>query len=251
MVVRPSKHQVDDLMEEIRQRAENNERTLVTTLTKRMAEELSAYLKQQGVLCEYIHSDVETLERVNIMDKLRKGQFDVLIGVNLLREGLDLPEVSLVAILDADKEGFLRNHRSLTQTAGRAARHINGKVILYADKITESMQLTLEETQRRRKKQEEYNKLNNITPTAIQKDNYSVLVSRAAEDSNLKKAYIEPEEINILTDPVVRYMSRPQLEKLIENTRKLMYTASKKMEFLEAAQYRDELYRLEQRLKEL
>jgi excinuclease ABC subunit B len=251
MVVRPSKHQVDDLMEEIRQRAENNERTLVTTLTKRMAEELSAYLKQQGVLCEYIHSDVETLERVNIMDKLRKGQFDVLIGVNLLREGLDLPEVSLVAILDADKEGFLRNHRSLTQTAGRAARHINGKVILYADKITESMQLTLEETQRRRKKQEEYNKLNNITPTAIQKDNYSVLVSRAAEDSNLKKAYIEPEEINILTDPVVRYMSRPQLEKLIENTRKLMYTASEKMEFLEAAQYRDELYRLEQRLKEL
>ncbi len=251
MVVRPSKHQVDDLMEEIRQRAENNERTLVTTLTKRMAEELSAYLKQQGVLCEYIHSDVETLERVNIMDKLRKGQFDVLIGVNLLREGLDLPEVSLVAILDADKEGFLRNHRSLTQTAGRAARHINGKVILYADKITESMRLTLEETQRRRKKQEEYNKLNNITPTAIQKDNYSVLVSRAAEDSNLKKAYIEPEEINILTDPVVRYMSRPQLEKLIENTRKLMYTASEKMEFLEAAQYRDELYRLEQRLKEL
>ena len=182
---------------------------------------------------------------------MRKGQFDVLIGVNLLREGLDLPEVSLVAILDADKEGFLRNHRSLTQTAGRAARHINGKVILYADKITESMQLTLEETQRRRKKQEEYNKLNNITPTAIQKDNYSVLVSRAAEDSNLKKAYIEPEEINILTDPVVRYMSRPQLEKLIENTRKLMYTASEKMEFLEAAQYRDELYRLEQRLKEL
>jgi len=251
MVVRPSKHQVDDLMEEIRQRAENNERTLVTTLTKRMAEELSAYLKQQGVLCEYIHSDVETLERVNIMDQLRKGQFDVLIGVNLLREGLDLPEVSLVAILDADKEGFLRNHRSLTQTAGRAARHINGKVILYADKITESMRLTLEETQRRRKKQEEYNKLNNITPTAIQKDNYSVLVSKAAEDSNLKKAYIEPEEINILTDPVVRYMSRPQLEKLIENTRKLMYTASEKMEFLEAAQYRDELYRLEQRLKEL
>lgn len=250
MVVRPSKHQVDDLMEEIRQRVENNERTLVTTLTKRMAEELSAYLKRQGVLCEYIHSDVETLERVNIMDKLRKGLFDVLIGVNLLREGLDLPEVSLVAILDADKEGFLRNHRSLTQTAGRAARHINGKVILYADKITESMRLTLEETQRRRNKQEEYNRLNNITPTAIRKDNYSVLVNRAAEDQSKTKAYIEPEEINILTDPVIRYMGRPQLEKLIENTRKLMYTASEKMEFLEAAQYRDELYRLEQRLKE-
>ncbi|MDD4361506.1 MAG: excinuclease ABC subunit UvrB [Bacteroidales bacterium] len=251
MEVRSAKHQVDDLMEEIRLRVESNERTLVTTLTKRMAEELSSYLKQKGVLCEYIHSDVETLERVNIMDKLRKGLFDVLIGVNLLREGLDLPEVSLVAILDADKEGFLRNHRSLTQTAGRAARHINGKVILYAEKITESMRLTMEETQRRRKKQEEYNKHNNITPTAIRKDNYSVLVNRAAEDLSSTKAYIEPEDINILTDPVIRYMGRPQLEKLIANTRKLMYTASGKMEFLEAAQYRDELYRLEQRLKEL
>lgn len=251
MEVRPSKHQVDDLMEEIRLRVESNERTLVTTLTKRMAEELSAYLKEQGVLCEYIHSDVETLERVNLMDKLRKGQFDVLIGVNLLREGLDLPEVSLVAILDADKEGFLRNHRSLTQTAGRAARHINGKVILYADKTTESMRLTLEETQRRRKKQEEYNRLNNITPTAIRKDNYSVLVNRAAEDLSRTKAYVEPEDINILTDPVIRYMGRTQLEKLIENTRKLMYTASEKMEFLDAAQYRDELYRLEKRLSEL
>lgn len=251
MEVRPSKHQVDDLMEEIRLRVESNERTLVTTLTKHMAEELSAYLKEQGVLCEYIHSDVETLERVNLMDKLRKGQFDVLIGVNLLREGLDLPEVSLVAILDADKEGFLRNHRSLTQTAGRAARHINGKVILYADKTTESMRLTLEETQRRRKKQEEYNRLNNITPTAIRKDNYSVLVNRAAEDLSRTKAYVEPEDINILTDPVIRYMGRTQLEKLIENTRKLMYTASEKMEFLDAAQYRDELYRLEKRLSEL
>ncbi|MFA5469151.1 MAG: excinuclease ABC subunit UvrB [Bacteroidales bacterium] len=252
MEVRPSKHQVDDLMEEIRLRVESNERTLITTLTKRMAEELSAYLKQQGVLCEYIHSDVETLERVNIMEKLRKGIFNVLIGVNLLREGLDLPEVSLVAILDADKEGFLRNHRSLTQTAGRAARHINGKVILYADKTTESMRLTLEETQRRRKKQEEYNRLNNIVPTAIHKENYSVFVNRAAESQDQTKTYYtEPEDINILTDPVIRYMGRPQLQKLIENTRKLMYAASGKMDFLEAAQYRDELFRLEQRLKEL
>lgn len=245
--VRPSKHQVDDLMEEIRIRCEKDERILVTTLTKRMAEELSDYFKQNGVRCEYIHSDVDTLERVEIMENLRKGLFDVLVGVNLLREGLDLPEVSLVAILDADKEGFLRNRRSLTQTAGRAARHLNGKVLFYADKMTESMQLTIDETNRRRKKQMAYNEEHHITPKAISKNLRNTLKTETAESN----AYIEQEKPSIVADPVVQYMSKPQLEKLIEKTRKSMYEASKKMDFLEAAQYRDELIRLDDLIKTL
>ncbi len=259
--VRPSEHQVDDLMEEIRIRTEKDERVLVTTLTKRMAEELSDYFHRHGVRCEYIHSDVDTIERVEIMENLRKGLFDVLVGVNLLREGLDLPEVSLVAILDADKEGFLRNHRSLTQTAGRAARHLDGKVIFYADTITQSMQLTIDETRRRRKIQEDYNREHHITPKAISKQlNNTLRNPSEGEMKGLKpqlgmeapgKAYIEPESISLVADPVMAYMDRPQLEKMIARTKKLMYEASKKMDFLEAAQYRDELFRLEDRLKEL
>ncbi|MDH6342676.1 excinuclease ABC subunit B [Parabacteroides sp. PM6-13] len=244
--VRPSLNQIDDLMEEITQRSAANERVLVTTLTKRMAEELTAYLTRMGVRCNYIHSDVETLDRVQIMEDLRKGLFDVLIGVNLLREGLDLPEVSLVAILDADKEGFLRSHRSLTQTAGRAARNINGKVIFYADKITESMRLTIEETNRRREKQLAYNEAHGITPTQIVKTSVSALgKAGAAVESN---AYVEP-EITLAADPVVQYMDRHQLGKAIERTKKLMAEAAKKLEFVEAAQYRDELIKLQDMLE--
>lgn len=256
--VRPSKHQVDDLMEEIRIRAEKDERILVTTLTKRMAEELSDYFHRMDIRCEYIHSDVDTLERVKIMEDLRKGLFDVLIGVNLLREGLDLPEVSLVAILDADKEGFLRNHRSLTQTAGRAARNIDGKVIFYADKITDSMRLTIEETERRRKKQTAYNQEHHIQPKAIVKEKHSVLAGKAAENQKTtsaqkeKQAYSDPNtDCPVFSDPVLQYMSKAQIEKLIEKTRKQMFTASKKMDFLEAAQYRNELFKLEDYLKTL
>ncbi|MDH6313491.1 excinuclease ABC subunit B [Parabacteroides sp. PFB2-10] len=244
--VRPSLNQIDDLMEEITQRSAANERVLVTTLTKRMAEELTAYLTRMGVRCNYIHSDVETLDRVQIMEDLRKGLFDVLIGVNLLREGLDLPEVSLVAILDADKEGFLRSHRSLTQTAGRAARNINGKVIFYADKITESMRLTIEETNRRREKQLAYNEAHGITPTQIVKTSVSALGK--AGSSGEANAYIEP-EITLAADPVVQYMDRHQLGKAIERTKKLMAEAAKKLEFIEAAQYRDELIKLQDMLE--
>jgi excinuclease ABC subunit B len=239
--VRPSLNQIDDLMEEITQRAAVDERILVTTLTKRMAEELTAYLEKMGVRCNYIHSDVDTLERIQIMDDLRKGLYDVLVGVNLLREGLDLPEVSLVAILDADKEGFLRSHRSLTQTAGRAARNINGKVIFYADKITESMRLTIDETNRRRDKQLAYNEKHGITPTQIYKNTVSLLGDKQMENY----AYIEPAP-SIVADPVIQYMSRPQLEKAIERTKKLMQEAAKKMDFLEAAQYRDEMLKLQE-----
>ena len=251
--VRPSLNQIDDLMEEIQLRIEKEERVLVTTLTKRMAEELAEYLLNNNVRCTYIHSDVDTLERVKIMDDLRQGVYDVLIGVNLLREGLDLPEVSLVAILDADKEGFLRSHRSLTQTAGRAARNVNGKVIMYADKMTDSMKLTIDETNRRREKQLAYNEANGITPQQIKKArNLSVFGNAKEADELLKErhAYVEPSTPNIAADPIVQYMSKAQMEKSIERTRKLMQEAAKKLEFIEAAQYRDELLKLEDLMKE-
>ena len=242
--VRPSLNQIDDLLEEIAQRTEKNERTLVTTLTKRMAEELTDYLGKMGVKCNYIHSDVDTLDRVIIMEDLRRGVYDVLIGVNLLREGLDLPEVSLVAILDADKEGFLRSHRSLTQTAGRAARNLNGKVIMYADKMTDSMAKTISETNRRREKQMAYNVLHGITPTAIIKGERNSF-SKIEPD-----AYIEPElSKSIAADPIVQYMTKTALEKSISKTKKNMQDAAKRLEFLEAAQLRDELIKLEDLLK--
>ena len=246
--VRPTLNQIDDLMEEIAQRADADERVLVTTLTKRMAEELTTYMTRMGVRCNYIHSDVDTLERVQIMDDLRKGLFDVLIGVNLLREGLDLPEVSLVAILDADKEGFLRSHRSLTQTAGRAARNIHGKVIFYADKITESMRLTIEETNRRREKQMNYNEKHGITPKQVVKNNVSILGEKQQAQGE-PYAYVEPTPL-LAADPIVQYMNREQLEKAIEQTRRQMTEAAKKLEFIEAAQYRDELVKLEALLEE-
>lgn len=248
--VRPLANQVDDLMEEIQLRVERDERVLVTTLTKRMAEELTDYLAKHGVRCNYIHSDVDTLDRIQIMTDLREGLYDVLIGVNLLREGLDLPEVSLVAVLDADKEGFLRDHRSLTQTAGRAARNVNGLVIFYADKITDSMKKTIDETNRRREKQSAFNKKHGITPTPIKKEISNALVTDKKEKGKLTAMYSEETVTTaIACDPIVEYMSREQLEKSIERTRRLMNDAAAKMEFIEAAQYRDEMFRLEEILK--
>ncbi|PKQ60575.1 excinuclease ABC subunit B [Labilibaculum manganireducens] len=245
--VRPSLNQIDNLIAEIDKRTQISERVLVTTLTKRMAEELSEYFTNLNIRCRYIHSDVTTLDRVKIMEDLRNGVFDVLIGVNLLREGLDLPEVSLVAILDADKEGFLRSTRSLTQTSGRAARNVNGKVIMYADKITRSMQETIDATDHRREKQLDYNTKNGITPTQITRSKASTM--NHGKD-NEPVAYSGPDSIEIAADPVVQYMSKSSLEKTIEQTKKAMQKAAKEMDFLQAAQYRDEMYKLEAQLKE-
>jgi excinuclease ABC subunit B len=250
--VRPSKHQIDDLIEEIQLRIKKDERTLVTTLTKRMAEELQKYLDKIGILCRYIHSDIDTIERVEILRQLRLGTFDVLIGVNLLREGLDLPEVSLVAILDADKEGFLRNERSLVQTVGRAARNIDGTVIMYADKVTESMRKTIEETARRRALQEAYNTAHGHEPQPLQKSKVKILESTKVADGDqatrlMKEMY--QDEPSVLADPVVQYMNSAQLEKTIKSTRKEMGKAAKALDFIEAARLRDELFALEGRLK--
>lgn len=255
--VRPSENQIDDLLDEILTRSNRNERVLVTTLTKRMAEELTEFLLNHNVRANYIHSDVKTLDRVKIMNDLRVGIYDVLVGVNLLREGLDLPEVSLVAILDADKEGFLRSHRSLTQTAGRAARNVNGKVIMYADSITESMRKTIEETARRRSIQLKYNEEHGITPQQIVKDIKSILPTEKEDamqtvGTNRQTAaqvYLEPEAGAFAADPIVLQMTRPELERSIENTKKMMEEAARKLDFIQAAQYRDEIVRLEKQLE--
>ncbi|HPK05088.1 MAG TPA: excinuclease ABC subunit UvrB [Bacteroidales bacterium] len=251
--VKPSLNQIDDLLEEIRIRIEKNERTLVTTLTKRMAEELTKYFTRLGIKCMYIHSDVETLERVEILHKLRTGDIDVLVGVNLLREGLDLPEVSLVAILDADKEGFLRSERSLTQTAGRAARNLNSLVIMYADKITDSMQRTIDETNRKREKQLAYNAANNITPAQIVKNIASIMgetTDGGLTDKSGRKYYTGKDEITIAADPVVQYMRIEDINKAVNRTRKNMEKAVKELDFVEAARLRDELFELQKVLKE-
>ncbi|MDE7334724.1 MAG: UvrB/UvrC motif-containing protein, partial [Muribaculaceae bacterium] len=268
--VRPSLNQIDDLMEEIRQRTELGERTLVTTLTKRMAEELNAYLQKFDIQTAYMHSDVDTMERIKILDDLRAGVYDVLIGVNLLREGLDLPEVSLVAILDADKEGFLRSHRSLTQTVGRAARNLNGRVIMYADKVTDSMRQTIEETERRRSMQLAYNEEHGITPQAIVKARNRIVgidrdaiedltpagridktKGRGATAPKPRKTEPLPYEqeytasVNLAADPVVAYMTPVEMRKNIENLRRQMMAAAKKMDFLEAARLRDEMLKMQ------
>ncbi len=249
--VRPSLNQIDDLLEEIDERIKKNERVLVTTLTKRMSEELSKYLLSLNVKCRYIHSEVDTMERVEILRDLRLGTFDVLIGVNLLREGLDLPEVSLVAILDADKEGFLRNVRSLTQTAGRAARNSNGLVIFYADKMTNSMEMTIDETNRRRKIQMAYNEKHGITPTTVTKSREEIMNSQSILDVRGKKTYIEPDEPSLAADPIVEYMNREQLEKMKNVTEAKMKAAAKELDFMAAAQFRDELFAIKKRLKSM
>jgi excinuclease ABC subunit B len=240
--IRPTKNQVDNLLEEIRRTVDAGERVLVTTLTKRMAEELAKYFDKINVRCRYIHSEVQTLDRIEILRGLREGEFDVLIGVNLLREGLDLPEVSLVAIMDADKEGFLRSNRSLTQTAGRAARNINGRVIFYADKITDSMKATMSETERRRNKQIEYNELHGITPRQVKKDH----ISTAA-----KKIYVEPEYngMSVAADPINQYLSKDQLQSLFQSTKKQMEAAARELDFLNAARLRDEMFQIQKQLE--
>lgn len=252
--VRPSENQIDDLLDEILTRSHKHERVLVTTLTKRMAEELTEYLLNHNVKASYIHSDVATLDRVKIMNDLRAGVYDVLVGVNLLREGLDLPEVSLVAILDADKEGFLRSHRSLTQTAGRAARNVNGKVIMYADTITESMQKTIDETARRRMIQMKFNEDHNITPRQIVKEiKGSLPESDGSQKPKAKTgtaySYVEPDKAAFAADPIINEMTRPELEKSIDNTKRLMEEAAKRLDFIQAAQYRDEMLRLQKMLE--
>ena len=252
--VRPTENQIDDLMEEIQQRIQRKERVLVTTLTKRMAEETSEYLLSHGIQTAYIHSEVTTLDRVKILENLRNGTYDVLVGVNLLREGLDLPEVSLVAILDADKEGFLRSHRSLTQTAGRAARNVNGKVIMYADSITASIQLTIDETLRRRTKQLRYNEEHGITPKQIQKTLKQSDLRQIADNGKdtapmAATAYVGPSEAALAADPIIERMTRQQLEKSIQETTRLMKDAAKNLDFLQAAQYRDEIVRLQKELE--
>ncbi len=253
--VRPSENQIDDLLDEILTRCHRGERVLVTPLNKRMAEELTEYLLNHDIKANYIHSDIATLDRVKIMNDLRAGVLDVLVGVNLLREGLDLPEVSLVAILDADKEGFLRSHRSLTQTAGRAARNVNGKVIMYADNITESMQRTIDETARRRSIQMKYNEDHHITPQQIVKDIKGVLSAGHGDDyepmerKGMKQVYLEPDSAAFAADPIIKRMTRPELEKSIADTQALMEQAAKNLDFIQAAQYRDEIVRLQTQLE--
>ena len=250
--VRPSRNQIDDLLEEVDERVKKKERVLVTTLTKRMAEELTKYMDRVGVKCRYIHSEVATLDRVEILRELRLGVFDVLVGVNLLREGLDLPEVSLVAILDADKEGFLRNQRSLVQTIGRAARNENGKVIMYADTITESMKQAIDETDRRREIQLEYNAKHGIVPKTVIKSKDAILGQTKVADSKLavKNYYVESEESSLAADPVVAYLGKEELTKMADRTKKAMEKAAKELEFMQAAKLRDELMALQKLIAE-
>jgi len=247
--VRPSINQIDDLLEEIDERIKMEDRVLVTTLTKRMAEELTKYMDRAGVNCRYIHSEVKTLDRVEILRELRLGVFDVLVGVNLLREGLDLPEVSLVAILDADKEGFLRNQRSLVQTIGRAARNVNGKVIMYADNITESMQTAIDETNRRRRIQSDYNTAHGIEPTTIKKSRETILEQTKVADSKKagKKYYVEQDQTTIAADPLMEYLDKGQVKHLIDQTKNKMEQAARDLDFMEAARLRDELFELEKK----
>jgi excinuclease ABC subunit B len=252
IVVRPTLNQIDDLLEEVQKRIDIGERTLVTTLTKRMAEELADYMARAGIKCRYIHSEVETLERVEILRDLRLGEFDALIGVNLLREGLDLPEVSLVAILDADKEGFLRNMRSLTQTAGRAARNSNGMVIFYADKVTDAMRNTIDETNRRRDIQMAYNEKHGITPTTVWKSKEQIMAGKSVLDirGDAPQYYVEPEKTGMAAEPVIAMASKPQLEKMIAETERKMKAAAKELDFITAAQLRDEMLALKRQLAE-